>query len=171
MKIVLLGYMTSGKSSIGKQLSKNLSMKFLDLDDYIVEKEKMPITEIFSSKGEIYFRLIENTYLKEVLAKEEDFILSLGGGTPCYANNMEAINKGKTKSVYLKATNQTLIDRLILKKSTRPIIANLSDDQIPEFVAKHLFERRFYYEQAKYTLNVDDKTIKKVSEEIEMLLY
>lgn len=171
MKIVLLGYMTSGKSSIGKQLSKNLSMKFLDLDDYIVEKEKMPITEIFSSKGEIYFRLIENTYLKEVLAKEEDFILSLGGGTPCYANNMEAINEGKTKSVYLKATNQTLIDRLILKKSTRPIIANLSDDQIPEFVAKHLFERRFYYEQAKYTLNVDDKTIKQVSEEIEMLLY
>jgi len=171
MKIVLLGYMTSGKSSIGKQLSKNLSMKFLDLDDYIVEKEKMPITEIFSSKGEIYFRLIENTYLKEVLAKEEDFILSLGGGTPCYANNMEAINEGKTKSVYLKATNQTLIDRLILKKSTRPIIANLSDDQIPEFVAKHLFERRFYYEQAKYSINVDDKTIKQVSEEIEMLLY
>jgi len=171
MKIVLLGYMTSGKSSIGKQLSKNLSMKFLDLDDYIVEKEKMPITEIFSSKGEIYFRLIENTYLKEVLAKEEDFILSLGGGTPCYANNMEAINEGKTKSVYLKATNQTLIDRLILKKSTRPIIANLSDDQFPEFVAKHLFERRFYYEQAKYSINVDDKTIKQVSEEIEMLLY
>ena len=89
MKIVLLGYMASGKSTIGKQLSKKLSVQFLDLDDYISEKEQMSISEIFDKKGEVYFRLIEHKYLKAVLEKEEDFILSLGGGTPCYANNMK----------------------------------------------------------------------------------
>ena len=93
MKIVLLGYMASGKSNIGKKLSKKLSMSFIDLDDYIIEKEKMTISDIFKAKGEIYFRLIENKYLKEILLEKKDFILSLGGGTPCYANNMEEINK------------------------------------------------------------------------------
>ena len=132
MKIVLLGYMASGKSTVGKQLSKKLSVQFLDLDDYISEKEQMSITEIFDKKGEVYFRLIENKYLKAVLEKEEDFILSLGGGTPCYANNLEEINKGNTVSIYLQGSTQTMINRLINKKSKRPLIASLSDDKIGE---------------------------------------
>ena len=170
MKIVLLGYMASGKSSIGKRLSKKLSMNFLDLDDYIIEKEKMSISEIFKTKGEVYFRLIENKYLKEILAKDKDFILALGGGTPCYANNMEEINKADTNSIYLQGSTATMIERLIRKKSKRPLIASLSDDKIPEFVAKHLFERRPYYEQAKTTIKIDNKTKKEVAEELEKLL-
>ena len=170
MKIILLGYMASGKSSIGRRLSKMLSMKFLDLDDYIIEKEQMSISEIFKEKGEVYFRLIENTYLKEILAKDGDFILSLGGGTPCYANNMEEINKGDTLSIYLQGGVTTMVKRLINKKSKRPLIASLGDDKIPEFVAKHLFERRPYYEQAKITVKIDDKKKKDVAKEIVELL-
>ncbi|WP_297805591.1 shikimate kinase [uncultured Polaribacter sp.] len=170
MKIVLLGYMASGKSSIGKRLSKKLSMRFLDLDDYIVEKEKMSISKIFQIKGEVYFRLIEHKYLKEIIENDENFILALGGGTPCYANNMDEINKNDTLSIYLQGSTATMIERLIRKKSKRPLIASLGDDKIPEFVAKHLFERRPFYEQAKKTIKIDDKTKKEVAKELANLL-
>jgi shikimate kinase len=170
VKIVLLGYMGSGKSSIGKVLSKNLSMRFIDLDDYIIEKEKLSIREIFKEKGEIYFRRIEHKYLKDIVSKKDDFILSLGGGTPCYANNMEEINKTDAISIYLQASLSTLVQRLLMNKSERPLIASLSSDQIPEFIAKHLFERRYFYEQAKFTLKIDDKSMKELTNEIANLL-
>ncbi|WP_405604565.1 shikimate kinase [Polaribacter sp. Asnod1-A03] len=171
MKIVLLGYMASGKSSIGKKLSKLLSMSFLDLDDYIIEKEGMSISEVFKQKGEIYFRLIENKYLKEILAKDESFILSLGGGTPCYANNMDEINRREdVTSIYLQGSNSKLVERLIKKKSKRPLIASLDNSKIPEFVAKHLFERRAFYEKAKVTIKIDNKSKKEVAEELVKLL-
>ena len=170
MKIVLLGYMASGKSSIGKRLSKKLSMKFLDLDDYIIEKEGMSISKIFELKGEVYFRNIESKYLKEILDKEEDFILALGGGTPCYANNMDTINNADTISIYLQGSTPTMIERLIRKKAKRPLIASLGDDKIPEFVAKHLFERRPYYEKAKTIVKIDGKAKKEVAKELVSLL-
>jgi len=162
--------MASGKSSIGKKLSKRLTMNFIDLDDYIIQKEEATIAEIFKQKGEIYFRNIESKYLKEILFKEEDFILSLGGGTPCYANNMNLINEKATTSIYLQGNVPTMVKRLIQKKAKRPIIASLEDDKIPEFVAKHLFERRFFYEQAKMTIKIDDKTKKEIAKELAILL-
>ena len=162
--------MASGKSSIGKLLSKKLSMKFLDLDDYIIQKEEMSIAKIFEKKGEVYFRMIENKYLKEVLNTKDQFILALGGGTPCYANNMEEINKGDTVSIYLQGKTKTMIDRLIKKKSKRPLIASLADEKIPEFVAKHLFERRMYYELAKITIKIDAKTKKEVAKKLKKIL-
>ncbi|APZ46937.1 shikimate kinase [Polaribacter reichenbachii] len=170
MKIVLLGYMASGKSSIGKKLSKSLEMNFIDLDDYIIEKEKKSISDIFKENGEIYFRLIETKYLKEILSKDGNFILSLGGGTPCYANNMEIVNQAETKSIYLQGSVPTMVERLIRKKAKRPLIASLGDDKIPEFVAKHLFERRPYYEKAKVTIKIDDKKKSEVAEELYKLL-
>ncbi|MFK8060133.1 MAG: shikimate kinase [Polaribacter sp.] len=170
MKIVLLGYMASGKSTIGKKLAKCLSKKFIDLDDYIIEKEKMSISEIFKNRGEVYFRLAENKYLKEILSKKEDLILALGGGTPCYANNMEIINKENVTSIYLEGSTATMIERLIRKKSKRPLIASLDDSKIPEFVAKHLFERRPFYEQAKIKVKIDNKKKKEVAKELEGML-
>lgn len=162
--------MASGKSSIGKKLAKSMTTNFIDLDDYIVEKEGMSITTIFKEKGEIYFRKIEHQYLKEILANEDDFILSLGGGTPCYANNMELINNTNATSIYLQGSIPTMVKRLIKKKAKRPLIAALGDDKIPEFVAKHLFERRFFYEQAKITIKIDDKKKSEVAEELFTLL-
>ena len=98
-----MGYMASGKSTIGKRLAKKLNYNFIDLDDLIESKENASVSEVFKSKGEIYFRKQEALYLREQLQSKEDIILSVGGGTPCYSSNMDAIlNAENTKSVYLK---------------------------------------------------------------------
>lgn len=166
MHIVLLGYMASGKSTIGKLLSKQINYPFLDLDEYITQNEKLTIPEIFAQKGEIYFRKKENEYLKEVLQNKQDVILSLGGGTPCYANNMELIHQQNALSIYLRASIATLTDRIVKHKSTRPLVAFLMDGQVPEFIAKHLFERCFFYEQAQKTVSIDAKTENEIVQEI-----
>ena len=171
MKIVLLGYMASGKSTIGREISKKLDMKFIDLDDYISKREKRSISEIFKVEGEIYFRKIESLYLGEILNSKDSFILSLGGGTPCYSNNMELILNSDASSIYIKASIKTLVSRLIAEKNKRPLVADLEDDKLIEFVAKHLFERRFFYEQASITVNSENKSIEEIITEIRILLY
>ena len=171
MKIVLLGYMASGKSTIGREISKKLDMKFIDLDDYISKREKRSISEIFKVEGEIYFRKIESLYLGEILNSKDSFILSLGGGTPCYSNNMELILNSDASSIYIKASIKTLVSRLIAEKNKRPLVADLEDDKLLEFVAKHLFERRFFYEQASITVNSENKSIEEIITEIRILLY
>jgi len=171
MKIVLLGYMASGKSTIGREISKKLDMKFIDLDDYISKREKRSISEIFKVEGEIYFRRIESLYLGEILNFKDSFILSLGGGTPCYSNNMELILNSDASSIYIKASIKTLVSRLIAEKNKRPLVADLEDDKLIEFVAKHLFERRFFYEQASITINTEDKSAEEITTEIGILLY
>jgi len=164
--------MGSGKSVIGQELAKKLYFPFIDLDDYIEKQEKLTISEIFSQKGEIHFRKIEHIYLNELLNSDDKFILSLGGGTPCYAGNIDAIlNADKSVSLYLQTSIKVLVERLIEGKTKRPLIANLSDDQINEFVAKHLFERRFYYEQAHKTIKTDSKSLEEIVTEIRMLLH
>ena len=170
MKIVLLGYMASGKSSIGRRLSEKMNIPLLDLDDYISEKENLSVSEIFQQKGEVYFRKIEHEYVKEVLNTNTTFILALGGGTPCYGDNMKFINSTDAMSIYLEGSTKNMIDRLIRKKTKRPLVASLSDEQIPEFVAKHLFERRHFYEQAKTIIKIDNKKKKDVAEEIYKLI-
>ena len=157
MKIVLIGYMASGKSTIGKILAKELNLSFIDLDHYISDREQMSIPEIFNQKGEIYFRKIETKCLLEVLEKEQEFILSLGGGTPCYANNMEIILNSDAASVYLKASIPTITERIRTGKRKRPLVAHLSNEELPEFIGKHLFERQFYYLQSNHSITVDGK--------------
>lgn len=170
MKVVLVGYMASGKSIISKELGEKLGMEVIDLDDYITKKEKMSIPELFKNKGEIYFRTIENKYLKELLEQKEDFILATGGGTPCYANNMKWIKENAT-SVYLKASIPTIADRVIKEKETRPLIKEIKDTDLKEFIAKHLFERSEFYNQADFTLSVDNKSVNEIVKEIEAKVY
>lgn len=172
MKVILLGYMTSGKTAVGKALSKKQFLPFIDLDKYISEKERLSIKEIFKTKGEIYFRKIEHLYLKELLDLEEKFVLSLGGGTPCYAGNMNLITSNKnTVSIYLEANIPTLVERLQKGKARRPLVSKLSDEKLVEFVAKHLFERRNFYQQAKHKVQVNNKSLSTVVTEIRILLH
>lgn len=172
MKIILLGYMASGKSTIGRLISKEIKIPFIDLDAFIEEQEGKNIATIFKEEGEIYFRLKEHEYLKELLSKEDDFILSLGGGTPCYAKNMELILADKNStSVYLKTNIKTLVDRLKKSKTKRPLVANLNDNDLTEFVAKHLFERSFFYEKATVKINTSNKPIKEIITELSKLLF
>ncbi len=171
MKIILLGYMSCGKSTIGKKVATMLNYPFIDLDEYIEKQEKLSITEIFEKKGEIYFRTMESKYLNELLATKEDLVLSLGGGTPCYANNMEAIVNSKNSfSIYLKASIKTLVNRLSKGKEQRPLVASLNDMDLHEFVAKHLFERNLYYLKAKFIVNIDSKAIDEVTKEVTGML-
>lgn len=165
MIISLIGYMGSGKSRIAKCLQEQTKFNLIDLDVLISKKNNSAITEIFKQKGEIFFRRLERETLEEVLATEENCIVSLGGGTPCYYNNIEVINNASL-SVYLRARIPTLAERLRLQKNKRPLIANISDEDLPEFIAKHLFERNKFYSQAKFTVDTDEKTPEEISEEI-----
>jgi len=170
MKVILLGYMGSGKSTISKSIASNMGIEALDLDDYIVEREGNSINNIFKNKGEIYFRLKENEYLGELLNNDKSFVLALGGGTPCYANNMNLIVEN-AKSVYLKGNINTLFERLLENKASRPLISDLNDEKLKEFIAKHLFERAPFYEQANHIVNIDNKSIDKIVEEIGKLIF
>jgi shikimate kinase len=104
------------------------------------------------------------------LNDENDMVISTGGGTPCYFDNHELLNGENVISIYLKATIDTLYNRLLNGKQKRPLIANLNDNEIKEFIAKHLFDRSFYYNQATYKVNVDAKTIDEIVAEIANLL-
>jgi shikimate kinase len=162
MKIVLLGYMGSGKSTIGRYISDKMNITFIDLDSFIEEKEGMTISQLFSTKGEIYFRKQEGVYLKEILNTKSNYILALGGGTPCYGVNIQEINNSNIISCYLKASIPFLVERLKEGKKNRPLIATLNDEQLTEYVGKHLFERAPFYEQSKYKIFIDNKSIEDV---------
>lgn len=170
MIISLVGYMGCGKSHISKILSEKINFKLIDLDKEISRRNKLTIPEIFEKKGEIYFRKLERETLEEILATEENLILSLGGGTPVYYNNMEIINNN-SKSIFLKASIGTLTERLSKQKEKRPIIANISDENLPEFIAKHLFERNEYYNKAMISVNTDSREPEDIVNEIIEKLY
>jgi shikimate kinase len=158
-KIVLLGYMGCGKSTIANKLSGMIQIPYVDLDEFIEKKSNLTINQIFEQHGEIYFRKLERNCFVELLQTPESFIIGLGGGTPCYANNHELLVSDDVVSIYLKASIDTLYNRLVFNKSKRPLIANKSEAEMREFIAKHLFDRSFYYNHASYKVNVDDKTI------------
>ena len=170
MKIVLLGYMGCGKSVIGDLLAKKMQVSFFDLDEEIEKVTQNSISELFESKGEIYFRKKENEVLKTFLDKKENFVLSLGGGTPCYFNNHELLQREGVFSIYLKASVDTLVNRLINEKSKRPLLHNQDEVSLKDFINKHLFDRNFYYHQATKVVNLDNKSVEQIVNEIEALL-
>ena len=165
MEIILVGYMGSGKSTVARKLSDVLKLKMIDLDEYISNKEGLSIPELFKTKGEIYFRKLETQALKEIFASQKDYILSVGGGTPCYSNNIDLIIENEN-SFYLKASIQTLSERLLKEKHTRPLIQNINDQDLNEFIAKHLFERNPFYERTNHTIKIDKKDVNEIVEEI-----
>lgn len=169
-KIILLGYMGCGKTTIAQKLSGITALSYIDLDEYIEKKEKMSIKEIFENHGEIHFRKLEHTYFLELLNSLDEIILGLGGGTPCYSNNHELLMEKDVVSIYLKASVDTLFNRLVVNKSKRPLIADKDDVEMKEFIAKHLFDRSFYYNHAKYKVSVDDKSIEETVNDILNLL-
>lgn len=165
--------MASGKSSVGKILANKLNYEFIDLDDYIENEEQNSVANIFKSKGELYFRKLESKYLKSILENKNKVVLSLGGGTPCYGNNMDVIlSDSNSKSVYLKTGIPTLVGRLKNEKSKRPLIAHIeTDDLLTEFIGKHLFERNQFYNLAEIKITTDNKTEADIVEELLLNLF
>ncbi|NJW53986.1 shikimate kinase [Salinimicrobium oceani] len=172
MKIILIGYMGSGKSVVGKALAVQKQLPFLDLDEEISRREKKSIPEIFSDAGEIYFRRKEAEVLKELLEQEANFVLSLGGGTPCYGKNLELIkNAAHTHTVFLKTGLEELTARLIKERENRPLIQEFDTPALlNDFIRKHLFERNYYYNQSDLSLVTDDKSVPQLVTEIENYL-
>ena len=167
MNIIILGYMGTGKSIIGRELSLKVNKKFIDLDSYIEEKEKDSISNIFQKNGDLYFRKQESKYLKEILSNNTDLVLSVGGGTPCYFDNLDMIISNNNVSFYLKNSNIQLTSRLFNEKSKRPLISNISsEDKLLEFVSKHLFEREFFYNSATNKIDCNDKSVSHVVDDI-----
>ena len=154
--IILIGYMGSGKTSIGKKISKILKIKFYDLDKLIENKFNKTINEIFREQGEIKFRKKERVLLENILNKKKIFVLSLGGGTPCYFDNIDLIVKKTDLSIFLQPDIKQLSKKLFKRKAERPIIKDLrSEKKMIEFVSKHMMERIHYYNKAKYHIIYD----------------
>ena len=169
-KIILLGYMGCGKSTIAKFLAEKVDFPYLDLDEIIEKRENATVKNIFSEKGEIYFRKLEHDIFTELMKNQDSFIMSLGGGTPCYANNHELLKGENVVSIYLKGSVETLYERVRNENTQRPLIANKSPEEMKEFIAKNLFDRSFYYNQAQHKINIDNKAIGSVVSEIETIL-
>jgi shikimate kinase len=169
-KVILIGYMGVGKTTIARFLAQKMNLKWVDLDKIIEEKMNLSIKELFQQKGEIYFRKIEHEIFKELVKKNEKLIISLGGGTPCYANNHLFLNGDEVVSIYLQASIAVIFDRLKEVKSERPLVVNQNDENLKAFIAKNLFDRSFFYNQATFKICVDAKTPEEITDEICQLL-
>ena len=156
MRIYLIGYMGSGKSSIGKKLATRLGYSFLDLDSVIEEEHQLSVSEIFEQKGEDSFRSLERLALHQTF-EIEDVVVSTGGGTPIFFENMDMM-KGKGLCIYLKATPEVLVSRLQRNQHLRPLIASLSQEELQLFVKKQLEERSVFYEKSEMHIEAKDLT-------------
>ncbi len=150
--IVLLGYMGAGKTTIGRQLALNLDMQFYDLDWYIEMRYHTTVSQIFAERGEEGFREIERNMLHEV-AEFENIVLSCGGGTPCFYDNMDYLNS-ICETVYLKARPDVLAAHLKMGKVERPLIKGKSDEQLLAFIEESLAKREPYYSKAHHIVDV-----------------
>jgi shikimate kinase len=153
MLIFLLGFMGSGKTHCGKEIAKHFSVPFLDLDAAIENAEKKTISELFALKGEAHFREIESAALRTLVQKNQshtksvDAVVSCGGGTPCFHENMPFMNQhGLT--VWINPSVQTLAARLTKEQEHRPLIAGLSANELESFIIHKLRERESFYKQA-----------------------
>ncbi|MHB9141455.1 MAG: shikimate kinase [Paludibacter sp.] len=153
-RIFLIGYMGSGKTTIGKLLAARLGFSFVDMDKHIEEKEFKSVSQIFAEKGESEFRLIEQKCLHEV-AEFENIVISTGGGAPCFFDNIRFMNTHGT-TVYLKLSAAELADRLESSRANkRPLLAERKGEELQQFIAEGLAKREPFYEQAAYSVSGD----------------
>lgn len=151
-RIILIGYMGAGKTTVGRALSKELGIPFYDLDWYIESRRRKKIAQIFEEVGEEGFRKIEHNMLHEV-AEFEDVIVSCGGGTPCFFDNIDYMNR-QGDVVYLKASPEVLYSHLLMSKNERPLLKGKSPEELIAFIREQLFVREPYYNKARYTLDI-----------------
>ena len=171
-RIILVGYMGAGKTTVGNALAKALGMTFYDLDWYIQNRMRKKVAEIFAERGEEAFRQMEYNMLHEV-AEFENVIVSCGGGTPCFFDNMEYLNR-QGHTVYLKATPEVLYKHLKMAKVERPLLKGKSDDELLRFISQQLAQREQYYTKAQHVVDVtlldDYDKIKTTVEHIRQLI-
>ena len=152
-RILLTGYMGAGKTTLGRALAAKLGLTFIDLDCYIEERFRKTISQIFAEKGEEGFRDIERRMLHEV-AEFEDVIISTGGGTPCFFDNIDYMNS-KGITVYLQVPVERLFIRLSIARKQRPLIKEKNDEELRAFIIEQLAKREPHYTKAQHTYAAD----------------
>lgn len=160
-KIFLIGFMGSGKSTLGKKIAKQIGYSFFDLDAEIENDEKRTITEIFNCDGEKYFRNLESKKISSLKDNHNNLVVALGGGTPCFNNNMETI-KELGPTIYLKYNPGILASRLLNAKTKRPLIANKTNEEVKVFVEELLRERELVYLQSSLRIEGNNITSNQV---------
>ncbi len=154
IRIFLTGYMGAGKTTLGKAFARKLSISFIDLDWYIEERFHKTVGELFQERGENGFRELERNMLHEV-ADFENVIISTGGGTPCFFDNMEFMNHAG-QTVFLNVRPEVLFRRLRIAKQQRPILQGKEDEELKDFIVQALEKRMPFYQQAEYVFNAEE---------------
>ena len=160
--------MGSGKTHWGKHLADQLRIPFFDLDTVVMEKEKRSIHQIFIESGEEYFRVKEKEMLEHLVNEHISLVLSCGGGTPCYFNNIDFLLKYGTV-IWLNTHVDILLHRLLKEKKERPLLKNIDDADLKNYIIRKLNERRMYYEQADVI--IDNENCISTSELIQTILH
>lgn len=168
MRIFIVGYMGAGKSTIGKRLARKLDLPFIDLDDAFEEKHHYSIPNFFDHFGEDKFRDFEQELLKEVITKNPDAVISTGGGTACYFDNMDLMNESGL-SVYLKMSPMSISHRLKMARKLRPVIREVHHDDMLEFIEEQLRIRGKYYDKAQLIVKGENFRLEQLIKQIEIL--
>ncbi len=164
----LIGFMGSGKSTMGHAVADEMGITFLDLDEWIEKREGKSIKNIFEEKGEAYFRQLESSLLKALtFLPEAKYLVATGGGTPCFEDNMKWMNAHGT-TIYLKPTIQVLGERLIADRDKRPLLKGTKPTDIQQFIHTLLQQREAFYLQARHTLTAEDLAPNKLIQLIKM---
>ena len=155
MRIFLIGFMGAGKTHWGKQVANRMGLPFHDLDELIVAQEGKSIADIFTDHGEEYFRLAEKQMLEELVEREDSMIISCGGGTPCFFNNIDFMKRYGIV-VWLNTHVEVILQRLLKERMHRPLLKDIKDEDLRNHIIRKLNERRMYYEQADVIIDKED---------------
>ncbi len=168
MKIFLIGFMGSGKSSVGKVLAQKLNLKFYDTDQEIIAFTGKRIHEIFEKYGETHFRELEKLTLQN-LQHKDNCVIACGGGLPCYNDLMNEINKHGI-SIYLKLSSERLFERLQKDAEKRPLLLGKNETEMKKYIFDLLNEREFYYSQSQFKISIKDHSPEEVADAITQLI-
>ena len=168
IRIILIGYMGAGKTTIGKTLAKQLGVPFYDLDWYIETRMRKKVKQIFDERGEEGFRIIEKNMLHEA-AEFENVVLACGGGTPCFFDNMDYM-VGQGDVVYLRGTPEVLFRHLKMGKGVRPLLLGKNDEELLEYIRENVRKREEFYTKANHIIDIpcmeDEDKIQETTDKI-----
>jgi len=167
MKIFLIGFMGSGKTTIGKRLAERIGFDFVDTDHFIEMQQGLSVTEIFARHGEPAFREMERNVLSEMLNLDYA-VVSTGGGMPCHGNNMDVMLSGG-KVVYLKTSPQALARRLLRSHTERPLIKGKSETELQQYITTKLTEREPFYNRAHIIMETENISIEELLQSLKLM--
>jgi len=162
-QIFLIGFMGAGKTTLGNKIAEKLGVSFIDIDQEIESLLGMTISSVFEKNGEEFFRTQESKMLLDVILSQKQAIVSVGGGLPCFNNNMELMNKSGL-TCYLKSPAEELYRRLKNSTINRPLLKELNDEELLRFIESKLLEREKYYNEAKLIVPTEDQYLDRIIE-------